>query len=191
MSLSRRSRYGLFALVLYLTLCTIGGINRRRRHAPPRPPPAHRRRNRRHARLRSHPKTPTSTDASITTPDNITLRAWTIHPHHPNGDTVLLLHGLGDNRLGMTGYAQLLLAHGFTVLLPDARATDQRRPARHLRPPRAQRHPSVDRLSQRPRSSPLHLRPRRIHGRRTTPAVARHAPTPLRRSRRIFLLQFS
>jgi hypothetical protein len=35
---------------------------------------------------------------------------------------VLLLHGLGDNRLGMTGYAQLLLARGFTVLLPDARS---------------------------------------------------------------------
>jgi alpha-beta hydrolase superfamily lysophospholipase len=61
-------------------------------------------------------------DASINTPDNATLRAWTVHPHHPNGDAVLLLHGLGDNRIGMTGYAQLLVAHGFTVLLPDARA---------------------------------------------------------------------
>jgi pimeloyl-ACP methyl ester carboxylesterase len=62
------------------------------------------------------------TDDSITTPDNIILRAWSIHPHHPSGNAVLLLHGLGDNRIGMTGYAQLLLAHGFTVLLPDARA---------------------------------------------------------------------
>jgi pimeloyl-ACP methyl ester carboxylesterase len=33
-----------------------------------------------------------------------------------------LLHGLGDNRLGMRGYAELLLAHEYTVLLPDARA---------------------------------------------------------------------
>jgi uncharacterized protein len=61
-------------------------------------------------------------EVSITTPDAITLRAWTIHPHTSNGDAVILLHGLGDNRIGMTGYAQLLLAHGFTVLLPDARA---------------------------------------------------------------------
>jgi pimeloyl-ACP methyl ester carboxylesterase len=44
------------------------------------------------------------------------------HPHHSNGDAVLLLHGLGDNRVGMTGYAELFLAHGFAVLLPDARA---------------------------------------------------------------------
>jgi uncharacterized protein len=35
---------------------------------------------------------------------------------------VILLHGLADNRMGMSGYAQLLLAEGFTVLLPDARA---------------------------------------------------------------------
>jgi pimeloyl-ACP methyl ester carboxylesterase len=61
-------------------------------------------------------------DVSITTPDAIILRAWTIHPHNGNGDAVILLHGLGDNRAGMAGYAQLLLAHGFTVLLPDARA---------------------------------------------------------------------
>jgi uncharacterized protein len=61
-------------------------------------------------------------NASITTPDSITLRAWIIHPRSSNGDAVILLHGLSDNRLGMTGYAQLLLTHGFTVLLPDARA---------------------------------------------------------------------
>jgi len=61
-------------------------------------------------------------NVSITTPDVITLQAWTIHPHRSNGDAVILLHGLGDNRIGMTGYAQLLLAHGFNVLLPDARA---------------------------------------------------------------------
>ena len=61
-------------------------------------------------------------NVSIITPDAITLRAWTLHPHRSNGDAVMLLHGQGDNRIGMTGYAQLLLAHGFIVLLPDARA---------------------------------------------------------------------
>jgi pimeloyl-ACP methyl ester carboxylesterase len=61
-------------------------------------------------------------DVSLTTPDSVTLNAWTILPHHNNGDAVIFLHGLGDNRLGMAGYAQILLAHGFMVLLPDARA---------------------------------------------------------------------
>lgn len=61
-------------------------------------------------------------NVSITTPDSITLNAWSIYPRSANGDAVILLHGLADNRIGMTGYAQLLLAHGFAVLLPDARA---------------------------------------------------------------------
>jgi uncharacterized protein len=61
-------------------------------------------------------------NVSITTPDSITLNAWSIYPRSANGDAVILLHGLADNRIGMTGYAELLLAHGFAVLLPDARA---------------------------------------------------------------------
>jgi hypothetical protein len=62
------------------------------------------------------------TNVSIVTSDGIPLAGWSIRPHRGNGDAVILLHGLGDNRIGMTGYAQLLLAHGFIVLLPDARA---------------------------------------------------------------------
>jgi hypothetical protein len=54
--------------------------------------------------------------------DGTDLRAWNIVPSTPNGDAVILLHGMGDNRLGMIGYATLLLRHGFTVLMPDARA---------------------------------------------------------------------
>jgi uncharacterized protein len=61
-------------------------------------------------------------DVSITTSDGAVLRAWLIHPHHHDGNAAVLLHGLGDNRVGTSGYAQLLLAHGFTVLMPDARA---------------------------------------------------------------------
>jgi alpha-beta hydrolase superfamily lysophospholipase len=49
--------------------------------------------------------------------------AWSIRPRHDNGNAVILLHGLGDNRLGTTtGYAELLLSRGFSVLLPDSRA---------------------------------------------------------------------
>jgi uncharacterized protein len=47
---------------------------------------------------------------------------WSIRPRHGNGNEVILLHGVGDNRIGMTGYARLLLAHGYNVLMPDARA---------------------------------------------------------------------
>lgn len=61
-------------------------------------------------------------DATISANDGASLRAWLIRPRSGNGDAVILLHGLSDNRIGMIGYAELLVNHGFTVLLPDARA---------------------------------------------------------------------
>jgi dipeptidyl aminopeptidase/acylaminoacyl peptidase len=61
-------------------------------------------------------------DVEIEAEDHASLRAWLILPQHANGNAVILLHGLGDNRLGMIGYAQLLLSHGYAVLMPDARA---------------------------------------------------------------------
>ncbi len=60
-------------------------------------------------------------DVSISASDGVQLKAWSIQPTRGNGNTVLLLHGLGDNRLGMTGYAELFLSHGYGVLMPDAR----------------------------------------------------------------------
>lgn len=62
------------------------------------------------------------TDVSITTRDGLTLRAWYIEPEQPNGSSAILLHGVTDNRLGVSGYGELLLQHGYSVLLPDARA---------------------------------------------------------------------
>jgi len=61
-------------------------------------------------------------DVAITTSDQVVLRGWLLRPARPKGDAAVVLHGLGDNRIGMTGYAQMLLAHGYTVLLPDSRA---------------------------------------------------------------------
>jgi hypothetical protein len=61
-------------------------------------------------------------DISLRTSDHITLRAWFFTPDHPNANAVILLHGLSDNRVGMTGYAELLLDHSYSVLMPDARA---------------------------------------------------------------------
>lgn len=62
------------------------------------------------------------TDVAITAPDGATLKAWEIQPRHKSREAVLLFHGQGDNRMGTIGYADLLLNHGFTVLMPDARA---------------------------------------------------------------------
>lgn len=61
-------------------------------------------------------------DVSLKTQDNLLLKAWLIQPDAGNGNAALLLHGLSDNRIGMIGYAEFLLAHGYTVLMPDARA---------------------------------------------------------------------
>jgi uncharacterized protein len=61
-------------------------------------------------------------DVALAASDGVFLRAWRIRPLNGNHTAVMLLHGLSDNRLGMIGYAELLLLHGFTVLMPDARA---------------------------------------------------------------------
>jgi pimeloyl-ACP methyl ester carboxylesterase len=118
---ARRSRSLLLFLTLYLTFCCIAGIfvADATLHPARRPltPEAE-------ATLRETYRALDSDlqNVSVTTPDAITLRAWTIHPQRSNGDAVILLHGLGDNRIGVTGYARFLIAHGFTILLPDARA---------------------------------------------------------------------
>jgi uncharacterized protein len=61
-------------------------------------------------------------DVTITAKDGAILQAWDIRLQNANGDAVILIHGLSDNRLGMIGYARILLRHGYTVVLPDARA---------------------------------------------------------------------
>jgi alpha-beta hydrolase superfamily lysophospholipase len=61
-------------------------------------------------------------DVSIAAMDGAILRGWNIRPQHGNGDTVILLHGHTDNRAGMLNVADMLLRHGYAVLLPDARA---------------------------------------------------------------------
>jgi dipeptidyl aminopeptidase/acylaminoacyl peptidase len=59
---------------------------------------------------------------SLTTPDGVTLKGWFLTPRSSNGNAVILLHGVSDNRLGMYGYGKWLLEHNYAVLLPDARA---------------------------------------------------------------------
>jgi len=61
-------------------------------------------------------------NTSVAADDAVTLRAWYLTPNAGNGTAVILLHGQGANRAAMLGNADLLLRHGFSVLLPDARA---------------------------------------------------------------------
>src|SRR5215467_5722933 len=113
-----RFRWLMVGLALYVSLCVIGGIYLADGTLHP---------GRRSltedevASFREVIKGASVTEASITAADGVVLKGWMTRPARPNGDAALLLHGLGDNRLGMEGYARLLLAHGYVVLLPDAR----------------------------------------------------------------------
>jgi len=59
--------------------------------------------------------------ARVTAADGIVLDGWLFTPREPNGSGVILLHGVGDTRIGMAMHASYLLRSGFTVLMPDAR----------------------------------------------------------------------
>jgi len=58
----------------------------------------------------------------VTAPDGATLRGWKVHSAQRNGAWVLVFHGVGDNRYGMTEHARLLLQHGYGVVMMDSRA---------------------------------------------------------------------
>jgi hypothetical protein len=60
-------------------------------------------------------------DVSTNASDGAALKGWYVHPSVYNGNAVVLLHGITDNREGVAGYGHLLLEHGYAVLLPDAR----------------------------------------------------------------------
>jgi fermentation-respiration switch protein FrsA (DUF1100 family) len=118
---SRRLRWFVVFVLLYITLCVVAGIyladgtlHPARRTLTDEDGPAFKNTVR---AMRAELQ-----DVSITTPDQVILRGWLLRPAAGNGNAAIVLHGLGDNRLGMTGYTELLLAHGYTVLLPDARA---------------------------------------------------------------------
>ena len=59
-------------------------------------------------------------DVSVAGSDGSHLKGWFARPAHANDDAVILLHGIGDNRQGMMGFAELFLANGFVVLVPNS-----------------------------------------------------------------------
>lgn len=64
----------------------------------------------------------TKKDFCVTAPDGTELRGWKVRPPVPNGEWVLLFHGVSDNRTGTLGHAEFLLRHGYSVVMMDARA---------------------------------------------------------------------
>jgi hypothetical protein len=64
----------------------------------------------------------TKEDFPVRAPDGVELRGWKIRAGSPNGDWVLLFHGVSDNRTGDLGHAELLLRHGYNVVMMDSRA---------------------------------------------------------------------
>jgi uncharacterized protein len=64
----------------------------------------------------------TKTDFTVRANDGAELRGWKVIPASPNGDWVLLFHGVSDNRTGDLGHAEFLLRHGYRVVMMDSRA---------------------------------------------------------------------
>ena len=67
----------------------------------------------------------TKTDLDVTAADGAILRGWKIQPKNPNGDWVLLYHGISDNRTGNLAHAEFLLTNGYSVVMMDSRAHGQ------------------------------------------------------------------
>jgi alpha-beta hydrolase superfamily lysophospholipase len=61
-------------------------------------------------------------DLNVRAPDGILLRGWIVRPNHPNGNWVLLFHGVADNRVGVIGQSEFLLRAGYSAVMMDARA---------------------------------------------------------------------
>lgn len=107
--------------VVYLLLCTAIGIYLAdvavkpfRRDIPPNALAV--------ARAQLQPLGAEVADVTIEALDRVPLRGWLYTPKHPNGHAVLALHGVSANRRSLISNAELMLAAGYTVLTPDARA---------------------------------------------------------------------
>ncbi len=61
-------------------------------------------------------------DFVVRASDGMLLRGWKVRPPQASGDWVVLFHGVSDNRTGMLGHAEMLLRHGYSVVMMDSRA---------------------------------------------------------------------
>jgi alpha-beta hydrolase superfamily lysophospholipase len=58
----------------------------------------------------------------VRAPDGALLRGWKVRSKNPNGNWVLLFHGVADNRVGVIGQSEFLLRAGYSIVMMDARA---------------------------------------------------------------------
>jgi uncharacterized protein len=77
------------------------------------------------SKQRSDAAPPNSTTVTILAHDGAVLSASWLQSSRTNGDCVVVLHGIGDSRLGVARFAPMLLNQGYSVLLPDSRAHGQ------------------------------------------------------------------
>ncbi|HLZ50034.1 MAG TPA: alpha/beta fold hydrolase [Candidatus Acidoferrum sp.] len=61
-------------------------------------------------------------DFNVRAQDGSLLRGWKVTARNPNGNWVLLFHGVADNRVGVIGQSEFLLRAGYSVVMMDARA---------------------------------------------------------------------
>src|SRR5258708_7259575 len=54
--------------------------------------------------------------------DGVLLRGWKVHAAKPNGNWILVYHGVADNRMGILEHARILLLAGYSVVMMDSRA---------------------------------------------------------------------
>ena len=117
----RLFQFSLAVLLVYLVFCVVAGILIAEAVLHPA-------RNRvtlagmTEAQTSAKDDDATLSDVSITAEDGTSLKAWELRPEDATGDVVILLHGLRGNRLEMMNYADMLVTHGYSVLMPDARA---------------------------------------------------------------------
>ena len=64
----------------------------------------------------------TREDFAVRAPDGVLLRGWKVRAANPNGDWVLVFHGVADNRVGVLEHARVLLLGGYNVVMMDSRA---------------------------------------------------------------------
>jgi uncharacterized protein len=107
----------------YLGVCAAGGVllMEKALHMPKNPLGEHRNFD---AMVRKRSKTGVE-DVSISGEDGAILKAWYAKPDAWNRQTIILLHGVADNRQGVAGYALNFLRAGYAVLLPDSRASGE------------------------------------------------------------------
>jgi uncharacterized protein len=64
----------------------------------------------------------TKEDFEVRAPDGVALKGWKVRAREPNGDWIVVLHGVSDNRTGNIGHAEFLLRNGCSVVMMDSRA---------------------------------------------------------------------